>query len=300
MKSSTDQAKGGRALLASALAFSLMTVCVKKLDGQLPIPEILLVRSIISLAFTQYLLKAAGISPWGRNKRLLVLRGLLGTGALICVFYALMKLPLSSATVIQYTYPTFTTITAWLILGEKVRRRIFLAVLLGWAGITLVVKPAWIGMEINSLPILPTYVGLLGALLTALAYTCVRKLSQQEHQLVIVYYFPLISIPITIPFVLKQGVLPVGMEWIWLLGIGIFTQLGQLWITKGLTLLPAARASSVNYVQVVFATIWGFMLFNEPVDEWMILGSIFVFGATLVSLSGKDLSNKDRYKFKGN
>ena len=61
---------------------------------------------------------------------------------------------------------------------------------------------------------------------------------------------------------MHHGVLPTGMEWSWLLGVGVFTQLGQVLITKGLSLLPAGRASSINYAQVLFATLWGIFLFR--------------------------------------
>ena len=94
----------------------------------------------------------------------------------------------------------------------------------------------------------------MGAFLTSLAYICVRKLSATEHRLVIIHYFPLVSLPITIPFILKHGVIPTGSDWFWLLGVGIFTQLGQIWITEGLRILPAAQASSINYIQVLFAS----------------------------------------------
>ena len=264
-----------------------MTVCVKHLDGRLPVAEIVLARSLISLVITWFMLRRVGISPWGHRKRLLLIRGLLGTAALFCVFEALASLPLAAATILQYTYPTFTALAAWLLLGERVRRRIGIAVLLGWLGITLVMRPEWLGSSIVGLPSLAVSIALIGALFTALAYVCVRELSKREHPLVIVFYFPLISLPITLPFLWHQGVVPLGMEWIWILGVGLFTQLGQIWITKGLAILPAARASSIGYVQVLFATIWGVLLFAEPFDGWVALGALFVLAATLISLSSR-------------
>ena len=115
----------------------------------------------------------------------------------------------------------------------------------------------------------------------------VRQLSVREHPLVIVLYFPLVSIPTTLPLLIESMVLPRGLDWIWLLGVGLLTQLGQIWLTEGLAALPAARATSINYVQVVFATLWGVLIFAEPVTFTVILGAIFVLGATLISLSAK-------------
>ncbi len=233
------------------------------------------------------MLRKEGISPWGKNRILLLIRGLIGTAALFCIFEALAALPLASATIIQYTYPTFTAIGAWVLLGEKIRSRIILAILLGWVGISLVVKAVETETYLNKVPTVSIIIALIGAILTALAYVCVRKLSNNEHPLVIVHYFPLVSIPITLPFVLANGVMPLGIEWIWLLGVGILTQLGQVYITKGLSLLTASHATSISYAQVLFATIWGALLFSEPISNGIIIGGLCILGSTIISLSSK-------------
>ena len=236
------------------------------------------------------MLAKAGVSPWGVNKKLLILRGVLGTLALFCVFEAIAKLPLASATVIQYTYPTFTALAAWLFLKEGMGRRIGFGIAIGWIGITLVVQPDWMHSNPAQLPALSVFIAITGALLTALAYICVRQLSKREHPLVIVHYFPLVSIPISIPFIFKEGVFPTGIDWIWLIGIGLFTQLGQIWITEGLRLIKAAQASSINYVQVIFATLWGIIIFKENPDKWTLTGGLLILVATIVSLSKQNNS----------
>ncbi len=274
------------------MAFSLMTVCVKHLNGRLPVAQIVLARALISLLITHIMIKKIGISAWGNQRVFLLIRGLLGTGALFCVFTAIQKLTLASATVIQYTYPTFTAIAGLIFLQENLRKRIGIAVIIGWIGITFVVQPSFNNIHnFNTKPLLGTLIGLTGALLTALAYICVRKLSIKEHPLVIVYYFPLVSIPITIPFILKNAVMPIGQEWLWISGIGLFTQLGQILITKGLSLLPAAQASAISYVQVIFASIWGILFFSEPINHWMIAGALLVLFSTLLSLNASPSPN---------
>ena len=177
-----------------------MTICVKHLGGRLPVSEIVFVRSLISIVLTLTSLKRLGISPAGKRKGLLLVRGVLGTVALLCFFEALSHLPLAAATILQYTYPTFAALAAWLLLGEKVRKRVGFAVILGWLGIVLVVQPEWIGSGVTGLPISIVLIALAGALFTALAYVSVRELSRSEHPLVIVYYCPLVSIPLTLPF----------------------------------------------------------------------------------------------------
>lgn len=286
-KQTKEEINGYCCLLASALAFSLMTVCVKHLSGRIPVAELVFTRALISLVITRLMIFNAKIDPWGKNKKLLLVRGILGTSALFCIFKALELLPLSAATIIQYTYPTFTAIAAAILIGEKLKRRIIVAVGLGWLGITLVVNQSSIETSVRELDFNAVWIGLAGAIFTALAYVSVRKLSSEEHPLVIVHYFPLISVPATLPFMAAKSVLPIGVEWIWLIGIGIFTQLGQLWITQGLSVIPAGKASSINYVQVLFATLWGIIIFSEQIDFWGCLGAICILGATLISLSSR-------------
>ena len=280
-------AQGARALVLSSLAFSLMTVCVKQLGGRIPVTEIVLARSATSIMLTGVGLRIAGVNPLGNNRGLLLTRGLAGSLALLCFFEAVTRLPLASATVLQYTYPTFTAAAAWILLAEPLRRRIGLAVAVGWIGVVLVIQPQWIGDGMTTLALIPVLLGLAGALCTALAYVCVRKLSVSEHPLVIILYFPLVSIPISLPGVIQQGVMPSGMDWLWLLGVGVLTQLGQIWVTRGLSCLPAARATSLNYVQVVFAATWGWIWFHETVNVLTLAGAGLVLMASCISISAK-------------
>ena len=275
--------QGIRALVLSGLAFSRMTVCVKQRGGRLPVEEIVFVRAVISLAITTVAIKRLGLSPWGQNRVGLLVRGTAGTVALLCFFYAIAALPLGAATVLQYTYPTFTAAAAALLLKEQLGRLILLALPLGWIGVVMVVQPGWVGQAGEGLAMGPALVGVAGAFFTAMAYVCVRRLSITEHPLVIIFYFPLISIPVTLPGVIHHGVMPSGMEWGWLLGVGVLTQLGQIWITEGLRRLPAGQATTINYVQVVFAAMWGWLWFNEQINGTTAWGGVLIMGASLIS-----------------
>ena len=91
---------------------------------------------------------------------------------------------------------------------------------------------------------------------------------------------------ITLPFLIEQAVLPNGIEWAYILGIGVFTQLGQLLITSGLSIMPAGYAGAINYTQVLFAALWGLIIFSEPLNIYILVGAAFVLSATLITLSG--------------
>ncbi|MEA5421656.1 DMT family transporter [Synechococcus sp. CCY9202] len=279
-------------MLLSALSFSLMGVCVKQVGARIPAAEVVLARALLSVALSWWLLRRADIDPWGRRRGLLIVRGAIGTLALLCVYAALAALPLASATVLQYLYPTFTALLAWLALGERIGRRVLAAMAVGWLGVLLVAQPAALlgGMgraSAPSLPLIPVLIALAGALCTALAYVSVRQLGRSEHPLVIVFYYPLVAVPLSLPLVALDPVMPTPVELLWLVGVGLFTQLGQVWLTRGLTALPAAKATAISYAQVVFAGLWGWLIFQEGIDGWTLLGAALVLLATLLSLSGR-------------
>ena len=95
---------------------------------------------------------------------------------------------------------------------------------------------------------------------------------------------------------IEQAVLPRGIEWAYILGIGVFTQLGQLFITSGLSLMSAGYAGAINYTQVLFATLWGVLIFSEPLNIYILVGAAFILSATLITLSGLTDFQKPKIK----
>ena len=267
-------------MLLSALAFSLMVVGVKQVGDRLPIAEVVLARALVSLALSYEMARRIGVNPWGRQRGLLLLRGLVGSAALFCVYAAVVHLPLAAATVLQYLYPTFTALLAWLLLGERLGRRVLAAMGLGWLGVLLVAQPT----ASAALPTTWVLVAVAGALLTAVAYVSVRRLAESEHPAVIIFYFPLVAVPMSLPLVLLEPVLPTPGELPWLVAVGVFTQVGQVGLTRALTLLPAARATAISYVQVGFAALWGWWIFGESINLPTAIGAVLILIATLICL----------------
>ena len=272
-------------LILSSLFFSIMTVCVKKVDSNISIYELVYFRSLFSLIITSLIISRKDLNPWGKNIKLLTLRGLLGTIALLCIFYAIKNMPLSISTVIQYTYPIFIGIFACIFINEKFNNNIVIALLCGWMGILIILNPFKLSnslIEINKLSII---IAFIGAICTSLAYVAVKKLSEKENIFIIINYFPLVSVIILSPFVFFNWVSPKFNDLIWIIGIGIFTQLGQIFLTIGLKKLKASEAASINYLQVLFASIWGIYIFGETIKFDFIVGSIFVLLGTIISSS---------------
>jgi len=272
-------------MMQSAFAFSVMAALVKQAGARLPTQEIVLARALVSLALSYLLLVGARVSPWGTRRGLLLLRGLVGYVALSCVFYALTHLPLAEATVIQYLHPMFTALLAAVLLRERAGASLAVSMVLSLVGVGLVSRPSLLtGREGVALDELAVAVAIAGAFLSACAYVVVRRLARSEHPLVIVLYFPLVSVPASIPAVVPSFVMPVGWEWTMLAGIGVCTQLGQVYLTRGLQHEPAGRATALSYMQVVFAATWGVLVFGEVPDAWTIVGALLILGGTLTAV----------------
>ncbi len=279
---------GLRYMLLTAFFFSLMSLTVKLAGRTLPTGEIVFARCLFSLIVTWGMLRRVRVSVWGRRKGLLLLRGLTGFGGLMCFFYAISRLPLADTTVIQYTNPVFTAVLAGLFLAERTERKDLLGLVLSMAGVVLVARPSFLfGGFTAGLNLAAVGVALLGAIFAASAYTVVRKLGETEHELVIVMSFPLVATPMAVPFMMADVRMPSPVGWLLLLAVGIFAQLGQIFLTKGLRAERAGRAMTMSYVQIVFAALWGVFFFGEIPGPLSILGALLVVAGTLAVSGGR-------------
>ena len=270
-------------MLISALAFALMAALVKE-AGQLGIPllQIIFVRALISVALSLIDIARAGVHPLGHRRVLLFARGLSGFLALTGVFYALIHLTMAQATVLQYLHPVFTALLAFLFLAERPTTATLACIALSLLGLACIVSPYWVAGDATSAPLWPVIAGLGGAFGSGVAYTLVRKLVTTEHPSVIVLYFPLVCVPGTLLLGSADFVWPTAAGWWVLLGVGCFTQLGQLALTKAMQRDAASRVTSLSYVQIIFGAILGWLAFGEiptPATLWggglILLGAIF-------------------------
>lgn len=281
---------GIRAILVAALLFSLMSLLVKWVGRRISSLEIVFIRSVLTLAFSAILIHRAGVPFWGTHRRLLFLRGLFGSVALASFFYSVTQLPLAVATIIQFTNPILTALLAALVLGERATSRLWLAMALGLGGVLIITRPVGLlGAEAlgsTGLPAGVVAIALGGALSTAAAYVLVRKLAPLEHELTIVFYFPLVAVPGTLLF-LHDWTWPTALEWLGLLGIALTAQWGQIYLTRGFHRLMAARATVVLYSQIVFATLWGWLILGEQPGVVTAVGAAAILAGTALCVGDR-------------
>jgi drug/metabolite transporter (DMT)-like permease len=275
-------------MVATAFCFSLMSLIVKVLGRRLPTSEIVFVRCAVTLVLSYLMVRAAGVPVWGNRKFFLVLRGLAGFCALYCFFYAVTRLPLADVTVIHFTNPVFTAILAAVFLGERLGKRELVGLPLCLVGVAFVAQPAFLfGEGARNLDVAAVAVALCAAFSSAIAYTTVRGLRKTDDPLVIVFYFPLVATPAAVPFMIGNALWPTPFEWLLLVAVGVITQMGQVFLTRGLHLERAGRATSMGYVQVIFAAAWGFIFFHEVPNSLSVAGAALILvGMLLASRAG--------------
>ena len=269
-------------MIISALGFSVMGLFVKlaSLRG-FPVLEIITVRAGISLVLSYWDIKRARVRAFGFNRKILVLRGVLGFLALLAVYTSLTLLPLAEATLIQYLHPLFTAILAWHFLKEPISRETTLCLLLAILGLLIISQPQ--SVEAQKISAVALSIAVAGAAMSGGAYTTVRYLSKTEHPSVIILYFPLICFPLTIVLGWQDFKIPTGSDWLILLSIGVFTQIGQIGLTRGIAMETAGKAAAISYIQIVFAAILGIMVLGETLSVNTIIGSVFIVSGLAVN-----------------
>jgi drug/metabolite transporter (DMT)-like permease len=268
----------GIVLMALAtLCFSLLSVCVKYVH-HIPAHELILFRGLITLVLSFVHIKKLKISPWGNNKKLLIARGFWGTAALTCFFIAVQRIPLATAATLQYSAPIFTAIFGIFILKEKVKNIQWFLILLAIFGVVMIN-----GIDKEVSPIYFTLATLAGVF-SGLAYVIVRKLKSTDHPAVIVFYFPFIAVPIMSVWTYFDFTLPIGKDWIFILLIGLLTQLGQLLMTHALQKENAARATSVMFIGTINAFIFSTFLFKENYTIYSVFGILIVSFAVISNI----------------
>lgn len=271
---------GVRFMLIATFVFMVMKVCVKYIP-HIPAIEIILFRSIISLVISYYYLARQKVSVWGNNKPILILRGSTGAIALITYFSLLQQIPLATAATLQYLAPIFTAIMGIYLVKEKVKPVQWVFFLLSFAGVVVVQ-----GFD-PRISITHLIMGIATSLFMGLAYNFVRMLKTSEHPLVIIFYFPLVMLPISGVWSSFVWVQPEGIDWLVLLGVGVFTQIAQYFMTKSYQVAELSKVSILNYVGIIYALGFGWVLFDETFNFMTYLGMGLVLSGVILNVALK-------------
>ncbi len=271
---------GVRYMLLATLAFSLMKVFVKYIPS-IPAIEIVFFRAIISMILSLVYLLPKKIAVFGNNKGILAARGAVGAVALILNYYLLHEIPLAAASILTNLTPIFTTLIGVYLVKEKIRFAQITFFFLSFVGILIIQ-----GFDIRVSGI-HLFLGILASFFSGIAYNLVRKLSSTEHPLVIMFYFPLIVLPISLMGSLWFWVTPEGWDWFYLFMVGVTTQMAQYFMTKSYQQAKVSKVAIFDYLGVVYALIFGFILFNEYFNVLTYLGIALVLIGIILNFKFK-------------
>ena len=272
----SQKSKGILYIMAAAFGFAMMSLFVK-LAGDLPAFQKAFFRNFVALIFIFIMMlreKASFIPPKEHIPDLLG-RSFFGTMGLLCNFYALGRLNLSDANMLNKLSPFFAIIFSIFLLKERPKFAQIIGVAVAFVGSLFIIKPGF-----DNPQVLPAVAGLLGGMGAGIAYTFVRRLGQkQENSRRIVFFFSAFSCILCLPFLIFEYERMSGLQLIYLILAGTFACIGQLGITKAYICAPAREISVYDYTQVIFAAVLGFFVFGDIPDWLSVLGYILIIGA---------------------
>ena len=278
-------------IILSALSFAFMNMFVR-MAGDIPAFQKSFFRNIVALVFaTVVLIKNRQSFKWKKgNLKYLFLRSLTGTIGIICNFYALGKIPLADASILNKMSPFFVIIFSILILKEKLTFLQGIAVFTAFIGTLFVIKPSF-----QNIDLFPSMIALLGGMGAGFAYTMVRILGNRgENGSLIVFFFSAFSCLVTLPSLIFDFH---PMEWwqvLMLLGAGLGATGGQFGITAAYCHAPAREISIYDYSQIIFVTLLGFLFLGEVPDIYSFIGYILICSMAVLMF----LYNNNKWIFK--
>ena len=272
-------------MLLASLSFAMMGGFAKVVSQVLPPVEVTFFRNIFGVVLVGIAIWKVPLKQRGGKPLLLFFRGFMGFAALLAYFYIMAHIPLGEAVTYNKTSPLFVALFAYLFLHEKLHPSALVAVVIGFMGIILVAQPQ--GGSFDKYDILGIFSG-IGA---ALAYTSIRELRNYYDTRAIVMSFMLVGtvapllLMLMTPYVkvseefdwmFAPFVMPQGIEWVYVLAVGVFATISQLLMTKAYELTKAGIVGTISYSNIVFALIIGMMLGDPVPDFWTLLGIILV------------------------
>lgn len=264
-----------------------MMSCVKLVSSyHIPVFEIIAARALISLLISYVDIKRKRIAVLGSNKMLLFTRGTVGSLALLCIYYSVTVMPLAEATILQYLHPVFTAALAVFLLKERLQFSTVVCIVFCLSGLLVMVSPNIATDTVTAYPIWGIIAAVVGSFGSAIAYIIVKKLSRVEDSSVIIFYFPLVALPLSLILLGDDFVMPNMESFILLVFVGLFTQIGQVGMTKAMQYEVASKVTAYSYIQVVFAMVFGILLFSEVPSVFTLVGGGLILTGAFINVFG--------------
>ena len=267
---------GIKYILIAGMFFGLINALVK-FYSHIPSIQIVFFRSITTFIISFYFVKKNKIKIFNEHAKILFLRGLFGAVALILYFSTIQNIPLASAVTLLYLAPIFTVIIAIFLVKEK-------PVLMQWPFIIMSFVGAMVIKSYDPRVNLKYFLmGVTAAFCAGMAYNMIRILKDKVHTHLIILYFPLITIPFCVPFLIKSWVQLSLTDLAGMIVLGLATQIAQVYMTKAYQHSSASKISHFNYLTTVYALLAGVLFFNEQITYSGVIGLTLIIVGVLLS-----------------
>lgn len=272
----SNRLKGIFFIILSAFGFAVMSAFIK-LSGDLPNMQKVFFRNLVAAIIALFLIIKHKGSFTGKkeNRKILIYRSIFGTIGVIFNYYAIDKLVLSDANMLNKISPFLVVIFCALILKEKINSKQILAIIVAFIGALFIIKPTF------DVRVVPYMIGFLSAVFAALAYTFVRMLGNKEEYYTIVFFFSTFSLITVLPMFLMVYEQMTPVQFIYLILAGVFASLGQFGVTLAYKYAPAKEISIFDYSNIIFSAILSIFLFGVYPDSLSIVGYFIIFAAAL-------------------
>lgn len=261
-------------MLVTGLCFVMVTALVKYLGPRIPPAESAFIRYALGLVFLLPAFRALRDAHLtGRQWLLFSVRGLCHAGGVILWFFAMVRIPIAEVTAMNYLAPIYVTIAAAIFLGERLAARRIVAVVLGLAGAVIILRPGFREVSDGHIAML------LAAVVFAGSYLLAKILVDEVKPAVVV---ALLSVFVTIgltPFALVVWIAPTGREIAILFAVACFATAGHFTMTLAFAAAPMTVTQPITFLQLLWATALGVLMFNEPVDIWVVMGGFVILGS---------------------
>lgn len=266
-------------LACSAFLFAVMGVVIREVSAEINNETVVFFRNLIgALIFIPLVIKNKHGFLKTERIGLHLFRTVSGLTAMYCFFYLIATLKLADAMLFNYSAPIYIPLIAWFWLSEPLSKKQYYAVAVGFVGVLMILKPTQGLLNISSLA------GIAAGSLAACAFLSVQQLGKTESPLLTVFYFSFFSTLISaVPMLWAYQPLD-NHHLLLLTAVGVLATLSQFCLTKAYSLAPASQISPIQYLSIVFAGIFGWILWSEIPDIWSYAGAAFIVGAALLTL----------------
>ncbi len=281
---------GAAFMLSAGLFFAIMMGIIRHLahDGVHPF-EIAFFRNLFGFAVMLPWVFKVGLGGLKTERYgLYTMRALTGTAAMVAWFWAISILPLTEATALSFTTPFFATILAVPILHEVVRIRRWAAICIGFAGALVILRPGFQTISAEALMVL------FSALMMAMSTMCIKLLSRTEPVNAIVVYMTIYLTPLSLIPALFVWVWPTWEQLGWLALLGLVATVAHICLTRAFRHADASAVMPFDFSRLIFASLIGYLLFDQVTDLWTWVGSAIIVGAAIYIAHREAVAARER------